>query len=132
MVYDFYIFIWGVWKLYGMIWRRNFCADYACCNQCDHVVTDLEREEESDAEEAEESGDVAFFRQRSTRIMGAKSWLTTEQLMHQPQNEWALDEYHETGIVPPALYSDEIYGANVREIGDDDIVKFLDQTGMVA
>jgi hypothetical protein len=132
MVYDFYIFIWGVWKLYGMIWRRIYCADYKCCNQCDHVVTDLEAAEESDAEEAEESGDLAFSRQRSTRIMGAKSWLTTEQLMHQPQNEWALDEYHETGIVPPALYSDEIYGANVREIGDDDIVKFLDQTGMVA
>lgn len=64
--------------------------------------------------------------------MGAKSWLTTEQLMYQPKNKKELDNYRKTGIVPPALYSDEIYGANVREIGDDDIVKFLDQTGMVA
>jgi hypothetical protein len=121
LVYDLYIVSWGLWKLYGMIWRRTCCEP--CCR--DPTVDDLEEQDQ------QKKGKV-LARQRTTRIMGAKSWLTTEQLMSQPDNKEAYEIYHKTGIVPTYLYSDDIYGENINEIADDEVVSFLDSTGMVA
>jgi hypothetical protein len=120
LIYDSYIFSWGLWRLYVIIWRRT------CCTRCsDTVVDDLEKQDQ------ETKGQV-LVRQRSTRIMGAKSWLTTEQLMSHPDNKGALQIYQKTGVVPTYLYSDDIYGENINEMADDEFVTFLECTGMVA
>jgi hypothetical protein len=120
LVYDLYIFGWGFWKLYGMIWRRT------CCTRCsDHAVDELEQRDQ------DQKGKV-LVRQRSTRIMGAQSWLTTEQLMSQPDNKGAFESYKNTGIVPTYLYSEDVYGENIQEITDDEVVVFLESSGMVS
>ena len=88
--------------------------------------------EEQDREKKREREGQVLVRQRSTRIMGAKSWLTTEQLMAQPDHKAAYNEYRKTGVVPTYFYSEDVYGENINEMAGDEVVVFLESTGMVA
>lgn len=124
LIYDLYIFGWGLWRLYLMIWRRT------CCQSCSDSTVD--RLEEQDREKKREREGQVLVRQRSTRIMGAKSWLTTEQLMAQPDHKAAYNEYRKTGVVPTYFYSEDVYGENIHEMAEDEVVVFLESTGMVA
>ena len=61
-----------------------------------------------------------------------RSWLTTEQLMAQPDHKAAYNEYRKTGVVPTYFYSEDVYGENINEMAEDEVVVFLESTGMVA
>jgi hypothetical protein len=124
LVYDAYIAIWGLWRLYLMIWCRQLelpCAD--------RYHKRLEDEEIANGKMPTKK---KLTRTRSVRIMGAKSWLTTEQLMSQSVNEQAHSAYLKTGVVASYLYSSELYGDNIVQVEDDEVVGFLESTGMAA
>jgi hypothetical protein len=123
LVYDFYIVCWGLWRLYIIIWFRECCAPYGFA---DTAVRELEERDEEQGKSQQQ------LQRRTTRIMGAKSWLTTEQLMSQPGNRGAYLEYLQTGVFPSYLYSPEIYGENILEVAEDEVVSFLESTGMAA
>jgi hypothetical protein len=52
--------------------------------------------------------------------------------MAQPDHKAAYNEYRKTGVVPTYFYSEDVYGENINEMAGDEVVVFLESTGMVA
>merc|ERR1719409_2401694 len=113
-----------------MIWCRQL--DLSCAGYPLHDGYHEELHTKDEANGKVPKSAKKLTRTRSVRIMGAKSWLTTEQLMSQSVNEQAYSAYLKTGVVASYLYSSDLYGDNIVQVEDDEVVGFLESTGMAA